>query len=184
LSVLTDQQYFQGSLDDLRAVRQAVDLPILRKDFLLDAYQVYEARAAGADAILLIAAALPPGTLMDLMILAAELRMTSLVEVHGADELIAVRSLIGFPHHSYSLLGINNRDLTNFHVDIFTTIRLAELAGEDVNIVSESGIKTRSDIERLNAAGVRAILVGETLMRSNDISAKVEQLLGPAVASR
>ena len=181
VSVLTDEKYFQGSLDHLRAVRQAVNLPVLRKDFIIDPLQVYEARAAGADAILLIAAALPPGRLLDLMILAAELRMTSLVEVHGADELLTVRSMVGFPHRAYSLLGINNRDLGTLEVNLATTLRLAELAGDGVPIVSESGIKTRRDVVRLRAAGVRAILVGETLMRSSDIAAEIEALLGPAV---
>ena len=179
ISVLTDQTYFQGSLDHLRAARDAVKLPVLRKDFIIDPYQVYESRAAGADAILLIAAALPSGKLLDLMILAAELRMTSLVEVHDADEIMNVRSMIGFPHRAYSLLGINNRDLTTFKVDISTTVRLGSLVDDETPLVSESGIKTRSDVERLKAGGVKAILVGETLMRSRDVSAEVERLLGP-----
>jgi len=180
LSVLTDEKYFQGSLDHMRAVRDEVDLPVLRKDFIIDEYQVYESRCAGADAILLIAAALPGGKLLDLMILAREMRMTSLVEVHGADELLKVRSAIGFPHRAYSLLGINNRDLTSFQVDIGTTTRLAELAGEDVKVVSESGIRTREDVERVRAAGASAVLIGETLMRSDDVAKRVEELLGPA----
>ena len=180
ISVLTDQQYFQGSLEHLRAVRQAVALPVLRKDFIIDEAQVYESRAAGADAILLIAAALPVGRLADLMILSAELKLTVLLEVHDADELLAVRSMVGFPHRAYSLLGINNRDLATFQVDIATTLRLAPLAGEGVAIVSESGIRTRQDVERLKAGGVRGVLVGETLMRCDDIPAGIEQLLGPA----
>ena len=179
ISVLTDETYFQGRLDFLQAVREAVQLPVLRKDFLLDEWQVYESRAAGADAILLIAAILPPARLIDLLILAAELRMTALVEVHGADELLRVRSVIGFPHKAFSLLGINNRDLTTFEVDVGTTVRLAELAGPDVPIVSESGIKTRRDVERLRAAGVCGLLIGETLMRSDDVAAEMEALLGP-----
>ena len=179
ISVLTDETYFQGRLDFLQAVREAVALPVLRKDFLLDEWQVYESRAAGADAILLIAAILPPARLIDLLILAAELRMTALVEVHGADELLRVRSVIGFPHKAFSLLGINNRDLTTFEVDVGTTVRLAELAGPDVPIVSESGIKTRRDVERLRAAGVCGLLIGETLMRSDDVAAEMEALLGP-----
>ncbi len=180
VSVLTDEKYFQGSLADLTAVRQAVDLPVLRKDFIIDEHQVYQSRAAGADAILLIAAAMPPGKLLDLMILAAELRMTSLVEVHGADDLMQVRSMVGFPHSGYSILGINNRDLTTFFkTDIGTTIRLIGLAGGDAPLVSESGIATARDVRRLAAAGVRAILVGETLMRSDDITAAVTELLGP-----
>ena len=180
ISVLTDRQYFQGSLEHLRAVREAVALPVLRKDFIIDEGQVYESRAAGADAILLIAAALPLGRLADLMILSAELKLTVLLEVHDADELLAVRSMVGFPHRAYSLLGINNRDLATFQVDIATTLRLAPLAGEGVAIVSESGIRTRQDVERLKAGGVCGVLVGETLMRCDDIQAGIEQLLGPA----
>ena len=179
ISVLTDATYFQGSLDYLRQVRQAVGLPVLRKDFLIDESQVYESRAAGADAILLIAAALSPGRLADLMILAAELRMTALVEVHGADELMQVRSMIGFPHEAYSLLGINNRDLTTFEVHIETTLRLCDLAGPAAPVISESGIKTRQDVERLRAAGVKGLLVGETLMRDDDPARGIEELLGP-----
>jgi indole-3-glycerol phosphate synthase len=178
ISVLTDRTYFQGDLEYLRAVRQAVDLPVLRKDFLIDQAQVYESRAAGADAVLLIAAALPVGKIMDLMILATELRMTVLLEVHDADELLQVRSMVGFPHESYGLLGINNRDLATFKVDLGTPLRLAELAGEGVPIVSESGIASRRDVDRLKAAGVKAILVGETLMRSPDIAKAVEELIG------
>jgi len=179
LSVLTDATYFQGSLDDLRTAREAAGLPVLRKDFVVDPWQVYESRAAGADAILLIAALLPAGLLLDLMILSAELRMTALVEVHDADELLGVRSAIGFPHAGFSLLGINNRDLTTFEVDVNTTVRLAGLVGADTPLVSESGIKTRRDVERLADAGVRAVLVGETLMRCDDVAAGVTDLLGP-----
>ena len=178
LSVLTDETYFQGSLDFLRDVRAAVDLPVLRKDFIIDAAQVYQARAAGADAILLIAAALPVGQLADLMILAAELRMTVLLEVHGADELMQVRSMVGFPHESYSLLGINNRDLTTFHTDVANTLRLRDLVGDDVPVISESGIGTADDIRRLAAANVQAVLVGETFMRQPDIETAVRELMG------
>ena len=179
LSVLTDETYFQGRLDYLRAIRQAVDLPLLRKDFIIDPWQVYEARAAGADAILLIAAALPPGEIMDLMILSAELRLTVLLEVHSADELLRTRSLVGFPHRAYSLLGVNNRDLATFEVDLNTTLRLRELAGDDVPVVSESGIAAPRDVEKLAAAGVCAILVGETFMRQPDVGQAIINLLGP-----
>jgi indole-3-glycerol phosphate synthase len=180
LSVLTDEPYFQGSLEYLRAVRAAVDLPVLRKDFILDPIQVYQARAAGADAILLIAAALPVGTLSDLMILATELRMTVLLEVHTAEEVMAVRSMVGFPLKPYSLLGINNRDLTSFQVDLGNTLRLKDLLEEDTPVVSESGIRTAEDVRKLRAAGVKGVLVGETLMRSGDPAAGIEELLGPA----
>ncbi|MFW6133784.1 MAG: indole-3-glycerol phosphate synthase TrpC [Planctomycetota bacterium] len=179
ISVLTDERYFQGRLDYLTDVRQAVSLPVLRKDFLIDPVQVYQSRAAGADAILLIAAALPTGMLADLMILAAELQMTSLVEVHGADELLKIRSMIGFPHRRRGLLGINNRDLATFNVDVGTTLRLAELAEEAAPIVSESGIRTREDVAALRRAGVSGVLVGETFMRSDDIAAEIDALLGP-----
>ena len=178
LSVLTDETYFQGKLEYLTQVRSAVSIPVLRKDFIIDESQVYQARAAGADAILLIVAALPGGRLLDLMILATELRMTVLVEVHGADELMLVRSMIGFPHASYSLLGINNRNLETFEVDINTTVRLASLLTEPLPMVSESGIKTRRDVEHLKAAGVKAVLVGETLMRCDKIATGIDLLLG------
>ena len=178
VSVLTDREYFQGRLDDLTEIRGAVGLPILRKDFIIDPWQVYESRGAGADAILLIAAALEPGGLMDLMILATELRMTSLVEVHEADELMAVRSMVGFPHSKYGLLGINNRDLTTFEVDLGTTVRLADLAGGGVPLVSESGIRSREDVQRLAGCGVKAVLVGQSLMERGDIGAAVGELIG------
>lgn len=177
LSVLTDREYFQGHLDYLRAAREATDLPVMRKDFIIDPLQVYESRAAGADAILLIAAAMPAGELLDLMILATELRMTVLVEVHGADELMQIRSMVGFPLPSYGLLGVNNRDLTTFKVDLNTTFRLAELS-EGVPLVSESGIRSRDDVVRLKQAGVKAILVGETLMRNSDVGTAVSDLVG------
>lgn len=176
ISVLTDEPYFQGRLEYIEAVRDEVGLPVLRKDFILDPWQVYESRAAGADAILLIAAILPAGMMLDLLILAAELRMTALVEVHGADELLRVRSAVGFPHRAFSVLGINNRDLTTFEVDVNTTIRLMSLLDEDTCVVSESGIRSRSDVERLAAAGVRAVLVGERLMRCPDIAAAMAEL--------
>ncbi|MBS3734295.1 MAG: indole-3-glycerol phosphate synthase TrpC [Phycisphaerae bacterium] len=180
ISVLTDQTYFKGHLDYLAAVKGCVALPVLRKDFIIDPIQVYESRAAGADAILLIAAALPVGVLTDLMILAAELKMTSLVEVHDADELLTVRSMVGFPHRRRALLGINNRDLASFEVDIATTLRLAELAEPAAPIISESGIRTRDDVRTLRRAGVSGILVGETIMRCGDIAGGIEALVGPA----
>ncbi len=179
LSVLTDEQYFQGHLDYLRAVRQVVDLPILRKDFIIDPWQVYQSRAAGADAILLIAAALPADELIALMKLAGQLGLAVLLEVHNAEELAKVTSAWDFPPAETKwLLGINNRDLTTFDVDLATTLELLPLVGSDVPVVSESGIATRQDVDRLASAGVRAILVGETFMRQDDISQAVKQLLG------
>ena len=178
ISVLTDEKYFQGKLEYVEQVRQAVSVPVLRKDFIIDLWQVYESRAAGADAILLIAEALKPGELMDLMIAAAELSLTVLLEVHQADTLLAVRSLIGFPKERYSLLGINNRDLTTMQVDLNTTIRLAELLDKKDELVAESGIKTRADVEKLKSAGVRAVLVGQTLCEHPDIAEKFAELFG------
>src|SRR3954469_6235916 len=177
LSVLTDEQYFQGKLEYIHAIRDVVKLPVLRKDFIIDLYQVFESRAAGADAILLIAECLETGELIDLQILATEMNMTCLIEVHDMDNLIRVRDrVIGFPHKSYSLLGINNRDLRTFKTDLGTTLRMAELVEDRSVLVSESGIHTSADIAKLAEAGVRAVLVGESLMRSNDIGAKVREM--------
>jgi len=178
ISVLTDENYFQGRLEYVAQVKEAVSLPVLRKDFIVDMWQVYESRAAGADAILLIAEALTPGNLMDLMIAAGELGMTVLLEVHDVDSVLAVRSLIGFPKKGYSVLGINNRDLTTMQVDIRTTARLASLLEDDVELVSESGIKTRADVQKLKSIGVRAILIGQTLCEIPDIEAKFNELFG------
>jgi indole-3-glycerol phosphate synthase len=176
ISVLTDEQFFQGHLDYLGQVKEAVSLPLLRKDFIIDPYQIYEARLAGADAVLLIAEALPPAQLMDLMILANSLTLTVLLEVHELDSLMQVRSLIGFPLSHYSLLGINNRNLKTMQVDLATTLRLSEFYENKKELVSESGIQQRSDVRRLIEAGINGVLIGETLMRSPDISAKFAEL--------
>jgi indole-3-glycerol phosphate synthase len=178
LSVLTDQEYFHGSLDYLHSIRREVSLPILRKDFIIDPYQVWESRSAGADAILLIAEILGDSEMMDMLILAAELRLTALIEVHEIDSLFRVRNMLGFPMRSYSLLGINNRDLTTFKVDLVNSIRLAEFIDDKAVLVAESGIRDRSDIQRLNAAGIRSVLIGETLMRSDDIGGTMANLKG------
>jgi indole-3-glycerol phosphate synthase len=177
LSVLTDEKYFQGKIEYIQTVRNVINLPVLRKDFIIDPYQVYESRAAGADAILLIAECLDGSQLIDLQILATELNMTCLIEVHDMDNLIRVRDrVVGFPHKSYSLLGINNRDLRTFKTDLGTTLRLAELVEDRQVLVSESGIHTNADIQKLAEAGVRAVLIGESLMRSDDIGEKVREL--------
>jgi indole-3-glycerol phosphate synthase len=178
ISVLTDEKYFQGRLEYLERVKEAVSVPVLRKDFIIDIWQVYESRAAGADAILLIAEALRPGDLMDLMIAAAELGLTVLLEVHEADTLLAVRSLIGFPKKGYSVLGINNRDLMTMNVDLRTTARLASLLDEGGELVSESGIKTREDVNKLKAIGIRAVLIGQTLCEHPNIEEKFKELFG------
>jgi indole-3-glycerol phosphate synthase len=178
ISVLTDEKYFQGRLEYLTAVKGAVSVPVLRKDFIIDPYQVYEARAAGADAILLIAETLPSGLLMDLLILANELTLTVLLEAHEADSLLKVRSVMDFPQKHYTVLGINNRNLDTMKVDLNTAVRLAELVDDKRQLVAESGIKTRQDVEKLIAAGVGAVLIGETLCASPDIKAKFTELFG------
>lgn len=182
ISVLTDEKYFQGRLEYLTAVKEAVRLPVLRKDFIVDAYQVFEARMAGADAILLIAEALMPSELMDMLILANDLTLTVLIEVHDADTLLQVRSLIGFPKQHYSVLGVNNRDLRTMQVDINTTGRLAELVEHRNELIAESGIRTRADVEKLIRVGVGGVLIGQTLCASANIAEKFAELFGTETA--
>lgn len=178
VSVLTDEKYFQGKLDYLSRVKETVELPILRKDFIVDKWQIYESRAAGADAILLIADVLQPGELMDLLICASELTLTSLVEVHQADTLLHIRSVIGFPKKGYSVLGINNRNLSTMDVDLNTTGRLMTFLEGKTKVVSESGIATRSDVEKLKDFGVAACLIGQTLCESDSIEQRFSELFG------
>lgn len=171
ISVLTEARYFQGHLDHLAAIRQAVAVPLLRKDFLFDAYQLYEARAFGADAVLLIVAILSDALLQELLWLAEELNLTALVEVHDRAELErAVRT-------GARLLGINNRDLRTFHTTLATTERLMPAVPPDALVVAESGIKSVADMERLERVGVRAFLIGESLMRAPDPGARLHELL-------
>jgi indole-3-glycerol phosphate synthase len=174
LSVLTDAPYFQGHLSYLARIRASVAIPLLRKDFLIDEYQVVEARLAGADAVLLIAEVLDDEALPRLLARARGLGMAALVEFH--DEANLERVLAA----GADLVGINNRDLRRFVTDLELTLRLRDRIPPEVLVVSESGIRTRRDVERLEAAGVSAILVGETLMRAGDIGLAVEQLLGLA----
>ncbi len=178
ISVLTDEKYFQGKLEYLGQVKQAVSVPVLRKDFIVDPWQVYESRAAGADAILLIGETLDPAVLMDLLILAADLTLTVLLEVHDADTLLAVRSVIGFPRTGYNVLGINNRDLATMNVDLKTTSRLASLLDPPHGLVAESGIRTRADVRKVQAAGATAVLVGQSLCQEGDIPTKFAELFG------
>ncbi|MEX0775443.1 MAG: indole-3-glycerol phosphate synthase TrpC [Phycisphaeraceae bacterium] len=177
ISCLTDARYFQGSLDYLAQIKAAVPLPVLRKDFIIDPYQVYEARAAGADAILLIAECLGEAELIDLLILATELKLTTLVEVHDVENLLKVRPHIGFPHPSYTLLGINNRDLKTMTTDLGHTLRLVGMVENLEVLVSESGIRTPADVRKLADAGVHRILVGEHLMRQPDPGAALRELM-------
>jgi indole-3-glycerol phosphate synthase len=171
LSVLTDEKYFQGHLGFLEAIRRAIPLPLLRKDFTIDAYQVYESRAAKADAILLIVAALETDQLRELQALAQELGLATLFEVHTLGELERVLPL------NPRLIGINNRDLRTFHTDLDTTVRLLSLIPPGTVVVSESGINTGADLARLREKGVHAFLVGESLMRAPDPGVQLRELL-------
>jgi indole-3-glycerol phosphate synthase len=178
ISCLTDAKYFQGSLDYIAQIKAAVPLPVLRKDFIVDLYQVYEARAAGADAILLIAECLPEESMIiDLLILATELKLTTLIEVHDVENLLRVRPHVGFPHPGYSLIGINNRDLKTMTTDLNHTLRLVGMVEDPTILVSESGIKTHDDVTRLQRAGIHRILVGEHLMRQPDVGAALRRLI-------
>jgi len=146
-------------------IRDAVKLPVIRKDFITEPYQVWESRAAGADAVLLIAEALQESMLIDLMILCRDLELTALVEIHDTENLLRIRPHVGFPLRSYFLLGINNRDLTTMTTDINHTLRLVDLVDDRDILISESGIKTPADLKKLRDEGVRTVLVGESLMR-------------------
>ena len=174
ISVLTESKYFQGSLNHLKDIREALGdkrPPLLRKDFILDLYQIYESRAYGADALLLIVASLTLEKLRELLGLSRELGMGCLVEVHNEAELeIALKS-------GARVIGINNRDLNTFDVDLTATRRLRPLIPRDKIVVSESGIKDRRDIEKLANWGVDAVLIGEALMSADDIAAKMKELL-------
>lgn len=177
ISCLTDEKFFGGSLAFIERVKAAVDLPVLRKDFLIDPWQLWESRAAGADAVLLIAEALTEGELVDMLILAQRLGLTVLVEVHSMENLLRVRPHIGFPHPTYCLLGINNRDLSTMTTDVSHTMRLVDLVDDPTVLVSESGIRTAADLRKLREAGVHIALVGEHLMRQEDPGAALAELL-------
>lgn len=182
LSVLTDGRHFQGSLADLRNVkesvmtlrvdsrRQATGIPVLRKDFIFDPYQVYETRAAGADALLLIAAVLKGGELEELLALTEKLGMEALIEVHTEEEVERVLSL------SPRVVGINNRNLQTFDVDFSNTGRLRKLIPEEIVVVGESGITSGADVRQLGKLGVNAVLVGESLVKSKKLRQKVREL--------
>ncbi|HZG14949.1 MAG TPA: indole-3-glycerol phosphate synthase TrpC [Candidatus Bathyarchaeia archaeon] len=179
ISVLTDKQYFQGDLGYLRQIRAAVSLPLLRKDFLIDEWQIVEARAYGADCILLIAAILEGEQIHHFSQAANQLGMDVLIEVHDAEEAEKV-----FRYTSPRMLGINNRNLRTFQVDLATTQELISQLPKDVTVVSESGIASRDDLAFVEQAGARAVLVGEHFMRQPDIAAAVRDLVGERVAGR
>jgi indole-3-glycerol phosphate synthase len=172
LSVLTDEHFFLGHLNYLTQIREQVSLPLLRKDFIFDPYQIYQARAAGADAVLLIAAMLDLPQLRDFHALARELYLDVLLEVHDERELETALQT------ECTLIGINNRDLRSFHVDIATSERLAAKIPEGRFIVAESGINRRDEIVRLQGKGIDAFLIGESLMRESDVGGKLRELLG------
>jgi indole-3-glycerol phosphate synthase len=170
LSVLTDRQFFQGQPDYLKQARASCDLPVLRKDFMVDPYQVYESRAMGADCILLIAACLPDDRMAELEALARSLDMAVLVEVHDAQELQRALKL------KTPLVGVNNRDLRTFEVSLETTLGMLQDVPADKLLVTESGIRTREDVQKMRAAGVHAFLVGEAFMRAEDPGAALAAL--------
>ena len=174
ISVLTDERFFGGSLAILRRVRAAVGIPVLRKDFVVDRYQLFEARAAGADAVLLIAELLPRKALVALLDAARDLGLACLVEAHSVR---AVKKAVGA---GARVVGINNRDLRTFKTDLRTTRRLIEHVPADRLVVSESAIRTRADVEQAGAWGAAAVLVGEALMRERYIGRAVDRLMGPA----
>jgi indole-3-glycerol phosphate synthase len=178
ISCLTDEKFFGGSLAYIHRVKAAVPLPVLRKDFLIDPYQLWQSRAYGADAVLLIAECLTESQIVDMLILAQQLQLTVLLEVHSMDNLLRVRPHVGFPHPAYCLLGINNRDLSTMGVDLGHTLRLVDLVDDRRVLVSESGIKTPDDLARLAAEDVRIVLVGEHLMRQPSPGRALAELLG------
>jgi len=171
ISVLTEEDYFDGSLDDLRAVKSTVKLPVLRKDFVFEEYQVYESAAAGADAILLIVAALQDETLSQLRQLAEdELQMDALVEVHNSEEMKRAKAA------GATLIGVNNRDLRTFTVSLDTSLALAREAPPEALLISESGLRNSTDLQRLHAAGYHGFLIGESLMRAENAAAMLRDL--------
>jgi indole-3-glycerol phosphate synthase len=176
VSVLTDEKYFQGSLGLLRAIRDVVTLPLLRKDFILEEYQLWEARAAGADAVLLIVSILSPELLRDLLAAAKVVGLAALVEAHTADEVDVALGA------GARILGINNRDLRTFEVDLAVTERLVPLAPDGAVVVGESGVFTRADAARMAEAGAAAVLVGESLILSPDRAGAVRALRADATA--
>jgi indole-3-glycerol phosphate synthase len=177
ISCLTDKEFFGGCLEYIHQIRGAISLPVLRKDFIINDYQVWESRAAGADAILLIAEALSEGQLVDYMILAHELGMTTLVETHDMGNLLKVQQYVGFPHAGYCLLGINNRNLATMETDISHTIRMVDVVDDLSIVVSESGISEPEDLDKLRAHGVHIALVGESLMKQPNPGEALSKLI-------
>ncbi|MDD5681296.1 MAG: indole-3-glycerol phosphate synthase TrpC [Candidatus Omnitrophica bacterium] len=172
ISVLTDEKFFQGSLSHLEKIKKSVRLPVLRKDFIIDEYQIYESIAHGADAALLIADLLTAGELKNFLAIGRENKFDFLVEVHSEEDVQKALD------SGCDIIGINNRDLHTFKVDVYTTARLIKLIPHEKIIISESGIRTRENVSYLRSLGVDAVLIGEAFMRSDDIGAKVRELIG------
>lgn len=177
ISVLTDEGYFGGRLEFLQAVKKAVDLPVLRKDFIVDKYQIYQSRAAGADAVLLIAEILEGSKILDFTAAARNLGMSVLVEVHSEETLTSVLDVLGPPSVERYLLGINNRDLKKQKTDNATMKHLSQLIPDGLPFVAESGIATREDADIARKTGACAMLVGESILRADDMGAKIDELL-------
>lgn len=175
ISVLTEPYFFQGSDEILRQITRCVRLPVLRKDFIIDAYQIYEAKCLGASAVLLIGALLDPGILADYLVIADQLGLSALVETHTASEVqTAVQA-------GARMIGVNNRDLNTFHVDLGTSLNLRKKVPDHILFVSESGIRTPEDVAMLRDVGADAVLVGEALMRSSDIRQQLQILRGSLI---
>jgi indole-3-glycerol phosphate synthase len=177
ISCLTDTHFFGGNIKSLSEIKAEVSLPVLRKDFIIDPYQIWESRAAGADAVLLIAEAISEGLLLDMMILAQDLGMTTLIEVHDMGHLLSIQQHVGFPHAGYCLLGINNRNLETMQTDLNHTIRMIDVVEDTSVVVSESGISKPEDLDRLRSHGVHIVLVGESFMKEDDPGAALQQLI-------
>lgn len=179
IAYATDQRHFGGNLGAVSRIREAVPVPVLRKDFIVDPWQLWESRAAGADGVLLLAEALREGELIDLLILSQQLGLTAVVEVHDMENLLRVRPHVGFPHPGYFLLAISNLDLGSLEADVSHTLRLADMVEDRSVLVSTSGIRTSADLVRLREVGVRIVLVGEQLMRAEDPGAALRRLVVP-----
>lgn len=179
IAYATDPEHFGGSLSHISRIKDAIPAPVLRKDFIIDPWQLWESRAAGADGVLLLAEALREAELIDLLILSQQLGLTAVVEVHDMDNLLRVRPHVGFPHPGYFLLAISNLDLGSLEADVAHTLRLADMVEDRSVLVSTSGIRTATDLSRLREVGVRIVLVGEQLMRADDPGVALRQLVQP-----
>lgn len=177
IAYATDASHFGGSLAAIARIKDAVPVPVLRKDFIVDPWQLWESRASGADGVLLLAEALREGELIDLLILSQQLGLTAVVEVHDMENLLRVRPHVGFPHPGYFLLAISNLDLGSLEADVSHTLRLADMVEDRTVLVSTSGIRSAADLARLREVGVRIVLVGEQLMKAEDPGEALRQLV-------